>query len=172
MSAPRQSQTPLHQFPGRHNVHAVGRVDLHVQGRELAQAARVAVVLPNIVLHTNPTVGITNIPAWYWVDRSSYDGHVIVQPLHQEFPWYLEWTETVHHQDPCPTAEDPDKTCGSDSEEPHSETHLDTVDVTDALDPGSVRLGLGRRHSVRHLQRAGWAWPALHEREGALACCA
>jgi hypothetical protein len=124
-------------------VHAVGRVDLHVEGHQLAQAARAEVILPNIILRANPTIGITNIPAWYWVDRGSYDGHLIVQPLHQDFPWELEWTETVHHENPCPTVEDPDKTCGSDSEEPHSETHLDTVDVTDALDPAQFVWGWG-----------------------------
>jgi hypothetical protein len=115
---------------------------MHWAARRLAQAGRAAVLLPNIVLRTNPTVGITNIPAWYWIEN--YAGQAIVQPLHQELPWTEEWTETVHHESDCGPDADPQTTCQTwDTEEQHSAPHLDTIDVTDTLEPAKFAWGWG-----------------------------
>jgi hypothetical protein len=131
----------ISDIPGRHNV-TTTRVDAHAVAEYLARQLDAGIDLPNIVLQVNPTVGITNIPSWYW--PGSYGGEPIVRTAHQELPWQETWTVTVHHEDPCPTDDNPDATCSYNTEEGRGpEWHMDTVDVTVELDPARFTWDFG-----------------------------
>ena len=105
--------------------------------------------LPAIQIDANPDPGITGIPTWFWIDRSSYDGQTFSASDAITVPWTLYWDEIVHHHDvsSAPCARDPTQQCTTthdwDETVTHHEQHYDHITVSVDFSPAQFAWDFG-----------------------------
>jgi hypothetical protein len=107
-------------------------------------------VLPGIVIQTNPTIGLAQVESWFWVDRATYNGQPYSQTTSLPAPWTLDWDYLVHHHDavngPCPG--NPGESCvvgfhDWDETLHGHEDHLDMATATVTLTPAQFAWDFG-----------------------------
>jgi hypothetical protein len=144
---------------------AFNYVDTRVDVRWLAEQAALDtqrdILLPYMVLKSNPPEGLVNLPTYFWVDRATYGGQTYFQEVVLPTPWTVDWDYWVTHtvSRPCPTADDPNATCTTStrSQEHHHEDHLDVVNVILTLTPAHYRWTFGdedRPSAFAHLSNS------------------
>jgi hypothetical protein len=123
------------------------RVDIRWLAEQAALDTQHDILLPGMVLQSNPPQGLVNLPTYFWVDRATYGGQTYFQQVVLPDPWTVDWDYWVTHtvSGPCPPGGDPTATCTTTtrSQEHHHEDHLDVVNVILTLTPAHYRWTFG-----------------------------
>ena len=123
------------------------RVDIRWLAEQAALDTQRDILLPGMVLQSNPPQGLVNLPTYFWVDRATYGGQTYFQQVVLPDPWTVDWDYWVTHTvtGPCPPGNDPSATCTTTtrSQEHHHEDHLDVVNIILTLTPAHYRWTFG-----------------------------
>jgi hypothetical protein len=147
------------------------RADIRWVAQQAARDIQRDILLPGMVLKSNPPEGLVNLPTYFWVDRATYGGQTYFQQVVLSDPWTVDWDYWVTHTatGPCPPGDDPNAICTSTTrvQEHHHEDHLDVVNIILTLTPRHYTWTFGDDGRAEFADGGGIGVPYSPE----LLCC-
>lgn len=123
-------------------------IDLCGEARSRAAGLGVALPLPQLTLHANPTRGLVRVPTWLWADGDGYTGGPVSGVADVGLPWSHDWAT-------CST----DEATGEQSCQHHHDEGTYHLSLTVRFQPGRYLWGFGDRHRL-NTGSLGQAYPA------------